>query len=265
MDETKNLWNGPWYYEANLPPSEGNLYCERYVDFTKPNIRELMKKRLKTARDAGCDGVDPDNIDIAGIKWNSGYKGPTRHEVELALLDLAAFAQGMNSTYYTNYRFMIGQKNAGDMAKALSSVFDFAVLERALVKEDGTPNDLYKSFKDYLAADKPVIDIEYPASLQNPSDETNYCKTTRQNCKPTDRSCSCWDVDDQVLKKMDRVQKLDYNEYGLNGCTQYCGAGEKVVITPTVPKDDCIDKFDGKCKEDEKRVRFRCCECEENA
>ena len=55
-----NLWTGPWYGEV----SGNDCYCERYVDFKSDKVLNLLKARIKLAADSGCDGVDPDNIDI---------------------------------------------------------------------------------------------------------------------------------------------------------------------------------------------------------
>ncbi|KAJ6780070.1 hypothetical protein PWT90_00999 [Aphanocladium album] len=188
---TSNKWMGPWYYDANFnknaskEENDANLYCERYVDFTDPTIRNLMKERMKIARDAGCDGVDPDNIDISGIKWGNGRNPPSPKSVFEALTDLAAYAHSMTSTY-KGYKFMIGQKNAPEMAKDLAAKFDFAVLERGLEK------NFAQEFFPYFNLKKPVIDIEYPADLLNDDDKNQPCNLQRDSsCAVGDTKCLC--------------------------------------------------------------------------
>ncbi|EGX88093.1 endo alpha-1,4 polygalactosaminidase [Cordyceps militaris CM01] len=223
-----NKWTGPWYYDANYDPdspdNEGNRYCERYVDFTDTPIRDLMKARLKTARDLGCDGVDPDNIDISSITWGSGATPPTRKQVSAALVDLAAYAHSMTST--RGFQFLIGQKNGAEYAADLVGHYDFAVLERCL--EAG----FCGNFTGYLAAGKPVLAIEYPASLEDAGDGTSGCNMTRESrCESGDADCPCRDIGGEPFARMDRVLKLDFDDFGLNGCTQYCDS--RVVVTPT--------------------------------
>ncbi|OAA58158.1 endo alpha-1,4 polygalactosaminidase [Cordyceps fumosorosea ARSEF 2679] len=252
----EDKWNGPWYYDANFDPNsthnEDNRYCERYVNFTDTAVLDLMKGRLKTARDLGCDGVDPDNIDIAGITWGDNVEAPSPDKVADALEALAEHAHNMIST--RGHRFLIGQKNGADLPARLAKTLDFAVLERCL--EEG----LCDKFGGYLAAGKPVIDIEYPASLQDETDETNKCNLNRKNdCDKGDEKCPCRDISGESFKKMDRVIKLDFTDYGLNGCTQYCDSGVVVTPTDTKTRNVCDDDFGGKCSEDPKRVENGCC------
>ena len=43
---------------------------ERWLDTRSGNVREIMRGRLQLARDKGCDGVEPDNVD--GFDNNNG-------------------------------------------------------------------------------------------------------------------------------------------------------------------------------------------------
>ena len=36
---------------------------ERWLDLTSSGVRDIMKKRIKTAWKKGCDAIDPDNVD----------------------------------------------------------------------------------------------------------------------------------------------------------------------------------------------------------
>ena len=44
---------------------------ERWLDVRSANVHEIMKSRLDLARQKGCDGVEPDNMD--GYTNNSGF------------------------------------------------------------------------------------------------------------------------------------------------------------------------------------------------
>jgi hypothetical protein len=36
---------------------------EKWIDLKSENVRKIIKKRVELAREKGCDGVDPDNVD----------------------------------------------------------------------------------------------------------------------------------------------------------------------------------------------------------
>jgi hypothetical protein len=36
---------------------------EKWIDIRSDNVRDIMAKRIKLAKDKGCDAVDPDNVD----------------------------------------------------------------------------------------------------------------------------------------------------------------------------------------------------------
>lgn len=36
---------------------------EKWLKIGSENVREVMKRRVQMAKDKGCDGVDPDNVD----------------------------------------------------------------------------------------------------------------------------------------------------------------------------------------------------------
>jgi len=52
-------------YDPETYPDE--QWNEWWLDIKTPscveNIREIMSARIKTAKDKGCDAVDPDNMD----------------------------------------------------------------------------------------------------------------------------------------------------------------------------------------------------------
>jgi hypothetical protein len=44
---------------------------EKWLKLKSQNVRAIMKKRIEMAKDKGCDGIDPDNVD--------GYVSPLSH------------------------------------------------------------------------------------------------------------------------------------------------------------------------------------------
>jgi hypothetical protein len=46
---------------------------ERWLKLSSPHVRAIMKKRVELAKEKGCDGIDPDNVD--------GYVSPHSHHL----------------------------------------------------------------------------------------------------------------------------------------------------------------------------------------
>lgn len=126
---------------AALPDWEG----ERYLDIRRQDLLlPIMEKRFAVCRDAGFDGIDPDNIDA--FSNDSGFDlAPTDTVAYVAAL--ADLAHGMD--------LIIGQKNAPELSGALASTLDFVVTESCW------RYDFCDAFKDYTAAGKPIYAIEY--------------------------------------------------------------------------------------------------------
>lgn len=205
-----------------------------------------MKGRINKAAAAGCDGVDPDNIDIWQVNWDNDGEVQKAAVVD-ALKELAEHAH--NITTKLKNKLMIGQKNAPTIASQLEPVFDFAVLENCQRNKPFCGN-----FSDYLRAGKPVVDIEYPGSLQDKNGKENKCN--RNGISGDDRKLVCSTLTGSLVN-MTRVLKLNHDEFGLNGCTQYCDSG--VVVTPTNSSEDAICPYEFKnC--DETLKKNKCCE-----
>lgn len=203
-----------------------------------------MKQRIDDAAAIGCDGVDPDNIDI----WTIKELGVRKDKVVGALKRMAAYTHSKTTTL--GNKLMIGQKNAAPISEDLVADFDFAVLESCVAE------DFCYDFVNYLAAGKPVADIEYPKSLGNPNDDKNGCNL--RGVSSSDRAQVCKPLDDE-LALMSRVLKLNFDAYGLNGCTQFC-EDTQAVLTPTNPGSDkvCDYNFDG-CPNDATLKENCCC------
>ncbi|KAJ6780069.1 hypothetical protein PWT90_00998 [Aphanocladium album] len=180
-------------------------------DFKECMIFDRMKTRLDKAARIGCDGVDPDNIDLSTVNWGNG-KTVTDDATVKALKRFAAYAH--NLTTKNGNPLMFGQKNGARLAKKLWQYLDFAVLESC----HQSPS-FCSGFRPYLDAKKPVLDIEYSKNLQNSKDEKSYCNLSRAN-SGDDKDAFCPKISGTALANMSRVIKLDYNDYGLNGCTQ---------------------------------------------
>ena len=119
---------------------------ELWLDIRQESLRPIMRARLDQARDKGCDGVEPDNVD--GYANETGF--PLRAEDQLAynrFLAAEAHARGL----------AIGLKNDLDQIPQLVSVFDFAVNEQC------HEFDECAKLTPFITADKPVFNAEYQA------------------------------------------------------------------------------------------------------
>ena len=92
---------------------------ERWLDTRSPNVREIMRGRLELARDKGCDGVEPDNVDA--YQHDSGFDLDASGQLDFnRFLAGEAHARGL----------AVGLKNNLDQIAELVVDFDFAVNEQ---------------------------------------------------------------------------------------------------------------------------------------
>lgn len=183
---------------------------EFYVDIRDKRVLDIMKARLDLAAKVGCDAVDPDNVDA--WQWDSS-SDPTGFKLKSSdytayLKNLAKHAHSIKTK--DGQPLLVGQKNAPEIAADLVSSLDFAVLESCRGNSD--PNEeswpFCTDFQAYVKAGKPVLQIEYPPSVEmtgkiSTSDENYYCK-------PED--------DDKGFSKI-----VKWASARLDGWGKYCG------------------------------------------
>lgn len=118
---------------------------ERWLDVRRLDVlRPLMTERLELARQKGCDGVDPDNVD--GYANATGF--PLTAEDQLAYnrwLAEAAHQRGLS----------IGLKNDLEQIPALLPWFDWALNESCFAYDECA------LLLPFVQAGKPVFVIEY--------------------------------------------------------------------------------------------------------
>lgn len=106
-----------------LPSDLGNTLDgfadERWLDIRSSNVHTIMKNRLDTAKQKGCDGVEPDNMD--GYLNNSGFS--------LTANDQLAFNRFIANESH-NRELSVGLKNDLDQIADLVDYFDFSVNEQ---------------------------------------------------------------------------------------------------------------------------------------
>lgn len=117
---------------------------ERWLDIRSPAIRDIMLTRLDLARDKGCDGVEPDNVD--GYSNATGFALTADDQLAYnRFLAAAAHDRGLG----------IGLKNDLGQVDLLVDDFDFAVNEQCF---EFAECDLLAPF---VAQGKPVLHAEY--------------------------------------------------------------------------------------------------------
>ena len=142
---------------------------EWWLDLRSKTVRDVMKSRLDMARDKGCDGVDPDNVD--GYDNENGLDLTTEDTIDFVnwLAD-EAHVRGLS----------IGLKNAGDIIPDVIDNVEFSVNEQCV---EYSECDVFASF---IEKGKPVFHIEYPkgddVNDDNPVDE----ETAKPICENPD-------------------------------------------------------------------------------
>ena len=130
---------------AVLGKTMGGWPDERWLDIRKIGVlAPLLRQRLATCAAKGFDGVDPDNV--------NGYMNATGFPLTAA--DQLAFDRWLGSEAHSR-GLVVALKNDGDQAGALAGEFDAAVVEQCVEYDEC---DQYAPF---IAAGKPVFDIEY--------------------------------------------------------------------------------------------------------
>lgn len=117
---------------------------ENWLDYRNTAIQKIMASRIQKAKDKGCDGIDPDNVD--GHMNKTGFPLTSRDQYSyLSFLSQKAHSLGLK----------IGLKNSAETSKNLEPLVDFVVIEECnKYKECGA----YSAFK---AAGKAQFQIEY--------------------------------------------------------------------------------------------------------
>ena len=139
-----------WRPDASRLPSEvlgaplAGWPGEVWLDIRTSEVRELMRTRLQLARDKGCDGVDPDNVD--GYLQNSGFALNAADQLDYNRF-LAREAHALGLT--------IALKNDLQQIPALVSSFDLAINEQCHAYQE------CQLLTPFVQAGKPVLNIEY--------------------------------------------------------------------------------------------------------
>jgi len=122
---------------------------EKWLDIRNNGLKKVMIKRMDLAKEKGCDGVDPDNVD--GYTNNTGFNLTAEDQLKYnRFLAKEAHKRGLS----------IGLKNNLDQIKSLVEYFDFAVNEQCHVYNE------CKQLLPFITHGKPILNIEYAPSYR---------------------------------------------------------------------------------------------------
>lgn len=123
---------------------------EQWLNVNSGTVLSIMKSRLDMAKNKGCSGVDPDNVD--GFDNSTGFSISKNNSISY-LKALAREAQSRG--------LLIGLKNSAEIASSLSGTMNFAVVEECFeYNECG-------SYSSFVSKKKPVFIIEYSSGSRS--------------------------------------------------------------------------------------------------
>ncbi|QDS69147.1 hypothetical protein FKW77_010471 [Venturia effusa] len=157
-------------YEDFEPVDKGKCLPEwageRYLDVRSPTVWRVMRNRIRLAKRKGCDGIDPDNVDVA---TNDNGKNLTQTDAINFIKKLA------NESH--RRRMAFGLKNAQNTLVQVMNITDFAVNEQCAQDEEGAEG--CASYGNFTKLGRPVYHIEYTNYTTDPSTKVvNLCSST---------------------------------------------------------------------------------------
>jgi hypothetical protein len=118
---------------------------EKWLDVRADSVLEMVESRIDFAGQAGCDAVEPDNVD--GYSNETGFDLSESDQIQFNS-SIAALAHFRD--------LAVGLKNSFGIVERLAPSFDFAVTEQCHEYEEC---ELMESF---VELGKPVFNAEYP-------------------------------------------------------------------------------------------------------
>jgi len=117
-------------------------------------LQKMMISRFKLARRAGCDAIEPDNLDVSENP-GTGVNETVAQDDE--------YAEWIANTVHS-LGMSVAQKNFEDQSRRLEPYFDFVIEEQCYQYLDC--GDL----QPYIARGKGVFDVEYPRRALSSAD-----------------------------------------------------------------------------------------------
>jgi len=127
---------------------------ETWLDYRVEGIKPLMKKRMQTAVNKKCDGIEVDNLDGYTMDEVKEWTNPLKKE------DAIAYAKWLAETAHS-LNISIGLKNTLGIIDDVGSYFDFAVNEECIQYNE------CKRYKNFIAQGKAVYGVTYGGMDKN--------------------------------------------------------------------------------------------------
>lgn len=138
---------------------------ERWLDVRSPNVHRVMESRLDLAKEKGCDGVEPDNVD--GHINKTGFK--------LTAADQLAYNKFIANESHKR-ELSVGLKNDLSQVNELLDYYDFAVNEECFQLGE------CDALLPFISDDKPVLNAEYLRKyVENKSEREALCTESINN------------------------------------------------------------------------------------
>jgi hypothetical protein len=128
---------------------------ENWLDIRNSAVRSIMANRMTLAKQKGCDGVDPDNVD--GYSNDSGFPLTSAHQLD--------YNRFLANTAHTK-GLLVALKNSADLAAQLSTSFDLAVVEECAKYSECS------AYSSFVAQKKAVLMIEYASKVSSKTCQT---------------------------------------------------------------------------------------------
>ncbi len=152
-----------WREDANKFPAEilgeklDGWEGEKWLDIRSTKLYPIMKSRLDLAKQKGCDGVEPDNVD--GYTNPNGFNLTSDDQLKYNIfLANEAHKRGLS----------IGLKNDLDQINILQPYFDFSVNEQCHEYNE------CDTLTPFIKANKPVFNAEYATKYKK--DHSKLCQ-----------------------------------------------------------------------------------------
>ena len=117
---------------------------ERWLDIRSQKVRDIMRARIRLAKEKGCDAIEPDNIDA--------YDNP--NGLGLSYEDQLDYNKFLATTAHKNGLF-IALKNDIEQIEELVEYYDLAINEKCFKYKE------CEEYKPFLDRGKLVLNAEY--------------------------------------------------------------------------------------------------------
>lgn len=136
---------------------------EFWLDIRSENVKNIMRSRIQYMAEKGCQGLDPDNVNVH--IQNSGFDITREDQIEYnKFLAKEIQKNGMKA----------GLKNALDLIPELVDHYDFSVNEECHVYNE------CNKLQPFVDANKPVYNIEYNYKFIKPNDIYKLCQESKE-------------------------------------------------------------------------------------